>query len=59
MNSVTTQSTRVPKRRSRPGAPPLLTERIAAGRHGAKTGAGFYDWPAAELAALREDREGA
>ena len=48
--------------------PPLLSERIAAGRYGAKTGGGFYDWPEeklhaalarrdeALLAALRADR---
>ena len=48
--------------------PPLLTGRIAAGRYGAKTGAGFYNWPEeklhaalarrdeALLAALRADR---
>lgn len=51
--------------------PEFLTQRIAAGRHGAKAGAGFYDWPeetlratlarrdAKLLAALREDRDGA
>lgn len=48
--------------------PALLERRIAEGRHGAKTGAGFYEWPAekldetlarrdtALLAALRADR---
>lgn len=50
--------------------PDFLTERIAAGHFGAKSGAGFYDWPAdktaatvarrdaALLAGLREDRAG-
>lgn len=49
--------------------PALLEQRIADGRYGAKTGAGFYEWPAAKLdetlarrdtallAALRADRE--
>src|SRR5919202_1413333 len=49
--------------------PRFLNELIAAGRYGAKTGAGFYDWPEGELratlarrdelllAALRQDRE--
>ena len=49
--------------------PAFLNDLIAAGRYGAKTGAGFYDWPPDELqatlarrdakllAALREDRD--
>lgn len=49
--------------------PQFLDERIAAGHFGAKTGAGFYPWPAERqlaalarrdamlLAALRTDRE--
>jgi 3-hydroxybutyryl-CoA dehydrogenase len=49
--------------------PDFLRELIAAGRYGAKSGGGFYDWPddrlaatvarrnAALLAALRDDRE--
>ena len=49
--------------------PRFLHELIAAGRYGAKTGAGFYDWPEEKLqatlarrdelllAALRKDRE--
>ena len=49
--------------------PRFLNELIAAGRYGAKTGAGFYDWPEEELratlarrdelllGALRKDRE--
>ncbi len=48
--------------------PDFLAERIAAGRYGAKSGGGFYDWPpeqttatvarrdAALLAGLRDDR---
>ena len=48
--------------------PDFLRERIAAGRYGAKSGGGFYDWPAerrdatiarrdaALLAGLRDDR---
>jgi 3-hydroxybutyryl-CoA dehydrogenase len=49
--------------------PPTITNPVNAGRTGAESGAGFYDWPAARLkemldyrneklvAALREDRE--
>jgi 3-hydroxybutyryl-CoA dehydrogenase len=49
--------------------PAFLLDRIAAGRYGAKTGGGFYDWPpekiaatiarrdTALLAALRADRD--
>lgn len=49
--------------------PDFLRERIAAGRYGAKSGGGFYEWPpektaatvarrdAALLAGLRDDRE--
>ncbi|MDQ6604368.1 MAG: 3-hydroxyacyl-CoA dehydrogenase family protein [Chloroflexota bacterium] len=50
--------------------PPTLAEPVAAGRTGAESGAGFYDWPPERLkqtldhrnaklvAALREDRDG-
>ncbi len=37
--------------------PAFLNDLIAAGRHGAKTGAGFYDWPADKLGAMTADRD--
>lgn len=41
------------------GVPALLQERIAAGRFGAKTNGGFYDWPPAKLDALLARRDAA
>lgn len=39
--------------------PGLLQERIAEGRYGAKTGAGFYDWPPATLDRMLARRDDA
>ncbi len=36
--------------------PPTLAEPVAAGRIGAESGAGFYDWPADRLAHALDDR---
>ena len=35
-------------------APPAITDRIARGDLGAKTGVGFYDWRGADMKAYQE-----
>jgi 3-hydroxybutyryl-CoA dehydrogenase len=39
------------------GAPPLLREKIEAGKTGAQDGAGFYDWQVRDVRAMRERRD--
>jgi 3-hydroxybutyryl-CoA dehydrogenase len=39
------------------GAPPLLREKIDAGKTGAQDGAGFYDWQVRDVRAMRERRD--
>lgn len=39
--------------------PDFLKERIAAGRYGAKSGGGFYDWPPERVAAMVARRDAA
>jgi 3-hydroxybutyryl-CoA dehydrogenase len=40
-----------------PGAPPLIREKIDAGKTGAQDGAGFYDWQVRDVRAMRERRD--